>query len=73
MDDDTLIAIVAKIVGVKKETLNLETEFENLGGWDSLCWLNLALELETKSQYENLINNVDKLKTIGDLQRFMNK
>ena len=65
--------MVAKIVEVEKESLNLETEFETLDGWDSLCWLNLALELETQSQYENLINNVDKLKTIGDLQRFINK
>lgn len=73
MNNVTLIETVAKIVEVKKETLSLETEFENLAGWDSLCWLNLALELETESQYENLINNLDKLKTIGDLQRFMNK
>ncbi|MDB9872887.1 acyl carrier protein [Alphaproteobacteria bacterium] len=73
MNNVTLIATVAKILEVEKGTLSLESEFENLAGWDSLCWLNLALEIESQSQYENLINNVDKLKTIGDLLRFMNK
>lgn len=70
MNLEKLIKIITEHVESDIETINEETTFESLG-IDSLDTVEMVMELEEELGAELQLD--EKLTTVGDLLRFINK
>ena len=63
--------IVATQLGVSKEQITPETHFVNDLGADSLDQVELVMELEEEFDIDVADEDVERLKTLGDLIRYI--
>ena len=69
MTEKQLLKIITRIASVPHLQIGIDTEIDSIVGWDSFCWLNLALEVETEGSIGSIVENVEALKTPRDIMR----
>lgn len=63
--------IVAESLGVEEDTLTAETSFEGDLGVDSLDLFELVMALEEEFDVEISTDDLEKMKTIGDVEEYI--
>lgn len=69
---DQIKEIVAKSLGVDKDTLTAETSFKDDLGADSLDLFELVMALEEETGVEIPSEELENIKTIGDVEKYLN-
>ena len=71
MDSNELLEIIQDISGATNSSVSLDTDFDQIIGWDSLCWVNLTIRLDAYIDPDRMVENIDNLHTPGDLLRLI--
>lgn len=71
MDKNRFLQFIADIMGINKENLSLETEYQSIPQWDSLMHLRLVAEIEDEYGVEIPIDEVPNIKTLGDFYKYV--
>ncbi|MBE5866163.1 MAG: acyl carrier protein [Lachnospiraceae bacterium] len=69
---DQIKEIVAKSLGVDKDSLTAETSFKDDLGADSLDLFELVMALEEETGVEIPSEELENIKTIGDVEKYLN-
>lgn len=69
---DQIKEIVAKSLGVEKDSLTAETSFKEDLGADSLDLFELVMALEEETGVEIPSEELENIKTIGDVEKYLN-
>ncbi len=69
---DQIKEIVAKSLGVEKDSLTAETSFKDDLGADSLDLFELVMALEEETGVEIPSEELENIKTIGDVEKYLN-
>lgn len=69
---DQIKEIVAKSLGVDKDSLTAETSFKEDLGADSLDLFELVMALEEETGVEIPSEELENVKTLGDVEKYLN-
>ena len=69
---DQIKEIVAKSLGVDKDGLTAETSFKEDLGADSLDLFELVMALEEETGVEIPSEELENIKTLGDVEKYLN-
>ena len=69
---DQIKEIVAKSLGVDKDSLTAETSFKDDLGADSLDLFELVMALEEETGVEIPSEELENIKTLGDVEKYLN-
>lgn len=65
--------ILSKVLGVKEADISDDSSPDNIDSWDSFNGLMLVSELENEFKISFTIDEVVKVKTVGDIKRALIK
>lgn len=68
--EDKFLEIVAGVLRVNKEDLNMGLKKEDLPSWDSLAHIALVAELEEELDLEIPIEEVPDIKGLSDFKKY---
>lgn len=68
---DQIKEIVAKSLGVDKDSLTAETSFKDDLGADSLDLFELVMALEEETGVEIPSEELENVKTLGDVEKYL--
>lgn len=68
--EDKFLDIVASVLRVKREDLNMNLKREDLKSWDSLAHIALVAELEEEIGIEIPIEEVPNIKGLNDFKKY---
>lgn len=64
---DKLYELIAQILDIQKETLDIDALIEDIPNWDSLAHIRIIAEIEEQFKVEIPLEKALEIKTISDL------
>ena len=65
--EEKIIGIIARVLGVDNEDINLDTAIGDLPEWDSIHHLHLIVELENEFGIKYAPEDLSELEDVSDL------
>ena len=71
--DQKIIAIIARVLKLKKKDIKKNLKIGDVPSWDSLAHINIFLELKKFFSFNNDITRLSKIKSVEDWINFVFK
>lgn len=68
---DQVRTIASDLFAIPPERINAASSPENIESWDSVAHLNLVLALEEKFALQLSLEEIEQMKTIGDVAKIV--
>ncbi len=68
---DEFLEFMAEVLGVSADALSADTSYQSIPQWDSLMHIRIVAEIEEKYSVEIPIDEVPRIRTLGDFYRYI--
>jgi len=68
---DNLFRIIAEILNVPSDTINIDTYQSEVESWDSLCMVNLIVALEQKFELNFDIIEISEMDSVSNIKEVL--